>query len=112
MTALESLSSTSTTAESAHSTLPLQTLYSNGLLLYTQLEDSDKSTSDPAFQKDVETAILWFEKCWVKTQVNAIFSGNETVEDINTLDLRYCALHLVCAGTMNSIILPLVLDTS
>lgn len=90
MTGVEiSTSATETTAESAHSTLPLQTLYSNGLLLYTQLERSDKSTSDPAFQKDVETAILWFEKCWVKTQVNAIFSGNETVEDINTVDLRY-----------------------
>ncbi|KAI8852013.1 TAP42-like family-domain-containing protein [Chytridium lagenaria] len=57
--------------------------------LYQRIEDSELPSKDASFQSDVRTAIKHFEECTSMVRSLAIFSLNETVEDINTSDLSF-----------------------
>ncbi|KAI9205261.1 TAP42-like protein [Polychytrium aggregatum] len=60
-----------------------------GQSLYSKLEDSDLSGSDPAYQADVDRAVLAFQRCLRLAADLRMFSDNEILEDISTTNLRF-----------------------
>ncbi|RGB39281.1 TAP42-like protein [Rhizophagus diaphanus] len=60
-----------------------------GQELYKSIENTELASSDPLYQQDVKSAISHFRKCVELVDKLKIFSANETVEDINTSDLRF-----------------------
>ncbi|KAI9090951.1 TAP42-like protein [Phlyctochytrium arcticum] len=69
--------------------LPLKTEFHNATTLYHALEDSPLASADPAYQKDVHTAITSLARCATLIDTIGIFSTNEILEDVNTGDLRF-----------------------
>ncbi|KAG9287002.1 hypothetical protein G9A89_022966 [Geosiphon pyriformis] len=64
-------------------------LFSTGEALYKKLENSQLSTSDTKYQEDVRRALECFSHCGNMVENLSLFSTNETLDDINTNDLRF-----------------------
>ncbi|CAG8500633.1 5287_t:CDS:2 [Acaulospora morrowiae] len=60
-----------------------------GQELYEKIENTSLASSDPVYQEDVKNAILLFSKCAELVSKLNLFSPNETVDDINSVDLRF-----------------------
>ncbi|KAJ3215376.1 hypothetical protein HDU67_000532 [Dinochytrium kinnereticum] len=60
--------------------------------IYHRIEGSEVPPSDDSFQNDVRSAITGFRECVEMVRSLAIFSTNETVEDINSSDLSFLLL--------------------
>ncbi|KAJ3410691.1 hypothetical protein HDV05_003488 [Chytridiales sp. JEL 0842] len=67
----------------------LNQLFKEAQGLYKTIDGSTSSSSDPSLQADISTAVSKLETCVSMIRNLAIFSSNETLEDINTLDLRF-----------------------
>ncbi|ORY05340.1 TAP42-like protein, partial [Basidiobolus meristosporus CBS 931.73] len=63
--------------------------FSKGQSLFRSLETSELSTVDPAFQRQVSECSELFTNCLQRVRKAAIFSPNETLEDMKTTDLKY-----------------------
>ncbi|KAJ3151145.1 hypothetical protein HDU89_002357 [Geranomyces variabilis] len=82
----------------------LRAEFSHGRALYAKLEDSQLSSSDPQFQKDAVECIASLTRCSSLVRQLSIFSRNETVEDVNTADLRYMLIDVYAAETMTKLV--------
>ncbi|RIA84937.1 TAP42-like protein [Glomus cerebriforme] len=60
-----------------------------GQELYKRIENTKLASFDLSYQQDVKSAISYFINCVELVDKLSIFSANETVEDINTGDLRF-----------------------
>ncbi|CAH1763086.1 2559_t:CDS:2 [Entrophospora sp. SA101] len=63
-----------------------------GQELFNQIENNNPSSSDTTYQDQIKDAISHFSKCLVMVNQLKLFSSNETIEDINTGDLRFLLL--------------------
>ncbi|KAJ3148775.1 hypothetical protein HDU86_007330 [Geranomyces michiganensis] len=82
----------------------LRAEFARGRYLYAKLEDSQLSSSDPQFQKSAIECIASFTRCSSLVKQLGIFSRNETVEDVNTADLRYLLIDVYAAEIMSKLV--------
>ncbi|KAJ3175747.1 hypothetical protein HDU87_005740 [Geranomyces variabilis] len=82
----------------------LRAEFARGRALYTKLEDSQLSSSDPQFQKDAVECIASLTRCSFLVRQLGVFSRNETAEDVNTADLRYLLIDVYAAETMTKLV--------
>jgi len=68
--------------------LTLKEEFEAGQKLYNDIVNSTLSSNDESFQKQVNDAIRHFTRASILVQQLSIFSINETVDDINTSDLK------------------------
>jgi len=69
--------------------VPLRVEFLQGQKKYMELTNSNLNCSEPAFLSLLEEALRHFWRCKNLVQQLSIFSSNETVEDVNTTDLKY-----------------------
>lgn len=62
------------------------------LRLHDLIEDNDLPTSERAFQDAVKTCIKYLEKCTHMVNQLDLFSSNESLEEIQTCNIRYLML--------------------
>nr|CAG8473967.1 6303_t:CDS:2 [Entrophospora candida] len=66
--------------------------FRTGQELFNQIENNNLSSSDTTCQDQIKDVISHFSKCLVMVNQLKLFSSNETIEDINTGDLRFLLL--------------------
>jgi len=86
--------------------LSLKEEFEAGQKLYNDITNSTLSSNDENFQKQVNDAIRHFTRASILVQQLSIFSINETVEDINTSDLKFLLIKVYLGELYIKIVNP------
>ncbi|KAJ3101215.1 hypothetical protein HDU97_001566 [Phlyctochytrium planicorne] len=65
----------------------LKEKFLNAQSLFQKIDESSLSSNDPSFQTDVQTALGILHDCDLMIRGLAMFSSNETLEDVNSAEL-------------------------
>ncbi|TPX61178.1 hypothetical protein PhCBS80983_g01316 [Powellomyces hirtus] len=74
--------------------------FAHARTLYSALDDSPLASSHPTYQQQVLEALDTLARCASLVRQLGVFSRNETVEDVNTADLRYLLVDAYTAEIM------------
>ncbi|ORX54290.1 putative TOR signaling pathway regulator [Piromyces finnis] len=86
--------------------LTLKEEFEVGQKLYNDIINSTLSSNDENFQKQVNDAIRHFTRASILVQQLSIFSINETVDDINTSDLKFLLIKVYLGELYLKIVNP------
>jgi len=86
--------------------LTLKEEFEAGQKLYNDIVNSTLSSNDESFQKQVNDAIRHFTRASILVQQLSIFSINETVDDINTSDLKFLLIKVYLGELYLKIVNP------
>ncbi|CAG8723950.1 1543_t:CDS:2, partial [Cetraspora pellucida] len=80
-------------AATEKSVTSLSERFRTGQELYSKIENTKLASSDQKFQEDVSNAIAYFSACAKLVDELDLFSSNETVDDINSTDLKFILVY-------------------
>jgi len=89
-----------------NNSLSLKQEFEAGQKLFNDIVNSTLSSNDENFQKQVNDAIRHFTRASILVQQLSIFSINETVEDINTSDLKFLLIKVYLGELYLKIVNP------
>ncbi|CAG8532622.1 11153_t:CDS:2, partial [Dentiscutata erythropus] len=91
-------------ATTENSVISLSEQFRIGQELYSKIENTELASTDQKYQEDVSSAIAYFSACAKLVDALDLFSSNETVDDINTTDLKFILVYAYLGDLMTKLI--------
>lgn len=87
-----------------NSVISLSEQFRTGQKLYSKIEKTELASTDQKYQEDVSNAIAYFSTCAKLVDKLDLFSSNETVDDVNTTDLKFILVYAYLGDLMTKLI--------